>query len=412
LTPANVQIGDIFIATINGKSVQYVAQAATAADVNQGLADAWNAATIPEFEEITAFDQTTQILLMADTPGVPFTVTTSTIDGGGNNTQTLTDATIQSATGPNWWNQALNWSTGSVPVTGDNVAIDSGNASILYGLAQSSVTLASLTVTTGYTGAIGLPAWNANDYAEYRQQYLAIGVTAEAIGTGASTSTFGAATSGGPSLIKIDNGSAQTTLNVQSLAQSADRVSPTMFWKGIHSSNVVQILKGSMGIAYSEGETANIATLYTGFVSSQQSDVSLVVGAGCTLATVIAAGGSVQINSNTTSLTCLGSSSSQGGGQATVTVMAGSHTDIEADGGVVKYNSIGTLTTPNIGAGGVLDFSGDLRPKNVTNPIQINATGTLLDPFKVVSGLAVDFNRCSPSDCTVNWGDDLTLTRS
>jgi hypothetical protein len=402
LTPGNVQIGDIFIATINAKNVEYVAQAATVADVCQGLANAWNAADIPEFQEVEAVDQTTQILLTGNTPGVPFTVSTSTIDGGGSNTQTLTAATTVNPTGPNWYSEPNNWSTASVPVSTNDVAINSGSSSILYGLGQSSVTLNSLTITMAFTGSIGLPPWNTNGYAEYRQQYLQVGGTTQSIGTGAGN---------GGSLIRIDNGSTQTALTVLNLGQSTDRVSPVLFWKGTNASNTVQILKGVAGIAYYQGETADVTTLLTGYVASPQSDVTLTVGAGCTLATVVAAGGSVTLNSGTTSLTSLGSTG-PGGGGATVTVMAGAHSDIECDGGVVRYNSIGTLTTANVGAGGTLDFSGDLRTKTVTNPIQINATGIINDPFKVVTGLTVQYNRCSPSDATANWGDAVTLTRS
>lgn len=78
VTPGNVEIGDIFTLTINGKAVTYEAAAATVADVTAGLVAAWNASTIPEIAEVEAVDFETHLTLTAKTAGVPFTVTGAT----------------------------------------------------------------------------------------------------------------------------------------------------------------------------------------------------------------------------------------------------------------------------------------------------------------------------------------------
>lgn len=93
LTPANVEIGDVFTATINGKSISFTATAATVANVTAGLTAAWNASTIAEFAEITASDSTTHVTLTSDSDeGEPFTVTTSVSNAGAF---TVTVATVR-----------------------------------------------------------------------------------------------------------------------------------------------------------------------------------------------------------------------------------------------------------------------------------------------------------------------------
>lgn len=84
LTPASVEIGDTFRVTINGKiGVEYVATVATVANVTAGLTAAWNASVVAEFTEITATDSTSAVTLTANTAGTPFWLTTSVVNGSG-----------------------------------------------------------------------------------------------------------------------------------------------------------------------------------------------------------------------------------------------------------------------------------------------------------------------------------------
>src|SRR5262245_4886201 len=91
ITPANVLIGDEFTITCNGKSITYIAQANTSADVVQGLIALLTASTIPELTEFVAAASSDNIFitLPATTPGVPLTVTSSTkVTSAGNVTVT------------------------------------------------------------------------------------------------------------------------------------------------------------------------------------------------------------------------------------------------------------------------------------------------------------------------------------
>lgn len=95
------------------------------------------------------------ITLTSNIAGVPFIVT---VGGTGTWTSSPSHTTVNQ--GPNDWNTAGNWSTGSVPVgTSDDVGI-SGNVDIKYGLNQSGVTdIATLRIFnyTGQIGYFGLP---------------------------------------------------------------------------------------------------------------------------------------------------------------------------------------------------------------------------------------------------------------
>src|SRR5262245_16386044 len=109
LTPGSVSVSDTFTMTINGKGITYTAAVATVADVTAGLADALTNSTIGEFKELTGADGTTVFTLTASKPGVPFTQTSSSVGG------TLSTSTTTANSGPNNWDVAANWSTGSVP---------------------------------------------------------------------------------------------------------------------------------------------------------------------------------------------------------------------------------------------------------------------------------------------------------
>lgn len=80
LTPGNVNVGDVFTVTCNGKTISVTAVTATAASVSALLVTAIAASTIPEFREFTASVDGSTVLLTANTAGQPFTVTSGATD--------------------------------------------------------------------------------------------------------------------------------------------------------------------------------------------------------------------------------------------------------------------------------------------------------------------------------------------
>lgn len=370
LTPANVVIGDTFTATINGKSITVTAAAANVANVTGLLTAAWNASTVAEFAEITAVDSTSAMTLTADTAGKPFTVTATETNGGGSDTQTHTQATTTTNAGPNVWGTVTNWEGDVKPVSTDTVYIADGASDILYDIDQNGVTLALFIIDQGYTGKIGLPVINSDatiKYGEYRNTYLKISATNLEIGGGDGN---------GSGRIKINLGSAAATANIYNSGQAVETGIPAILLTGTHSSNVLNVHKGSVGVAVFPGETSTIATLGVGYKQNQAGDSAVKCGDGMTLTNIDISGGTLVIEDNTTTvdmtageLTVLGSST---------------HASIDLDGGTVYYQSTGTCAAVRVAGGAVLDFTRDMRGRTVT-AAELHANGTIRDPFKSVT---------------------------
>jgi len=396
-TPANVEVDDVFTVTMGGQSISFTATAATVANVTAGLVALLNASTIPEFAEVTWSDETTHIQGTADTAGKPFTATSSATDGGGTDTQTFVQATTTNSSGPNHWDDASNWSDGSVPASSDTVILDIGDVDILYGLDQSAVTLTKLVIYQTFTGKIGLPVNNTdgNQYAEYRDQYLKIGSTTTEIGRGDGA---------GSKRIKLDNSNIQTSLTVFNSGSRIESGIPAILWKGTHASNVVNLIRGDMGAAILSGETATIATFRISYDKNQGGDAKYRGGSGVTMTTVKQSGGVAEIESDTTLIDSTGGS---------VRLMGSStHAQINADGGEVVYISDGTLTQGRVGRGGVLDCSRDLRPRTFTD-LELSEGATYLDPFKTVTHTnAIDLYRTGIERLTrLELGSHYTIQR-
>lgn len=375
--------------TVNGKVVSVIAQGSVNATA-AGLVTAWNASTEPEFAEVTASSSTDTVTLTADTAGVPFTATSS-VSGGAGTIGAVTTTT--SATGPYHWDNAVNWDTGAVPVNGDTVWIEHSVVSILYGLAQSAVTLTALNIAASWTGELGLAELNTSGstaYLEYRSRYLAIGATTITIGDGPGQ---------GSGRIQLNVGSVQCTLHVHGSGSGAETDLEPILWKGTHVSNVVNVTKGSVGIAVYGGESATVATLTVGYQSSPTSDSAVRLGAGVTLATLSQSGGTVLLQAGLTTVSKTGGS---------LTIDAGSVTTLTDDGGSTVYKGTGTITTLNVGHEASVDFGQDMRGRTVTST-NIYRGAAVNDPFATVTWTNPPrLVRCRVEDCDLDFGFNRT----
>lgn len=302
LTPANVEIGDTFTVTCNGKNLTVTATAATVANVTALLDAAIDSSSEPEFQELNASDQTTYVQIVHDASGTPFTLTSSAANVmGGANDQTLTQATATAASGPNHWSAAANWSTGAAPANSDDVHIQSG-PDIKYGLAQSGVTLTSLTIYKSYEREIGLAQRRANGYQEYRDTYLAIGATTVHVG-------YGGGTGDGSRLIRLNTGSAETAVRVwytQATSNEDDPALESFAWKGSHSGNEIYVFEGSVGVASAPGETATVAYMTVSRSRVTEDTPAVRIGSGVTLDTLNIAGGVTELYADPTHLWLMG----------------------------------------------------------------------------------------------------------
>jgi hypothetical protein len=405
ITPANVEIGDVFTITVNGKSVSFTATAATVANVTAGLTAAWNASTEPEHAEITAADATTHVTLTADTAGVPFTATSAASDGGGTDTQTCVRAASVTNSGPNDALVDSNWSTGDVP-GGDDVVFEDSDVDCLYNLDQLGTTpgtpiLTSLTVKSSYTGKIGLPRNNSNGYVEYRPTVLELGtaVTAITIGEGDGT---------GSGRINLEVGNLTSALAItihKTAARLETDIPPVLITTGTQSDDTTMVVnRGDVGVAFHAGDSAVIDTLKMGYVSKETKDAIVAVGSGTTLTTVTKSGGVLTSDANATTLT-------NTAGDVTFIGSATLGTATLA-GGTLYYNSSGTLSTVYVTGDSILDFRQDARSRIVTNAT-IYEDGEIHDPAATVTWTnGIDLAYCGISDITLDLGENITLTPS
>ena len=72
--------------------------------------------------------------------------------------QVATTGTATTASsGPEHWDDADNWSSGTIPANTDTIIVDNTAGSIKYGLDQTAVELVKLVFGPGFTGTLGLP---------------------------------------------------------------------------------------------------------------------------------------------------------------------------------------------------------------------------------------------------------------
>lgn len=187
---------------------------------------------------------------MAATNQPQMTANGASLTGGSG--QSIAVAEVTASAGPNHWDTAGNWLPAGVPANGDDVRFEIGNVPCLYGLAQSSVTLATLNVAMSYTGKIGLNRVNTLGYLEYRTTELTIGASSILIGYGDGS---------GPSKVALNNGSVQAAVEVRDSGGSSESGIPCVTWRGTHASNALQIYGGNVGIAPYSDQSANVNTL-------------------------------------------------------------------------------------------------------------------------------------------------------
>lgn len=410
-----IEIGDKFKLTINGKTLSVSATTTVAATTATEIVTAWNLLTAEdgyaEFAEITADDNGADVVLTADTKGKPFTVTATTTESndGAADAQTFSAAATTANSGPNVVSVAANWEGAVAPVDGDDVVFDTGSVDVLYDLDQAAVTPASITVSPGYTGNIGLPEINADDssgtYFEYRPKYLKMGAAADA-----QTVTVTINRTNGSGRIKIDQATAQAIWNVNSTEQSAEDGIPTVLLKGTHASNALNVAKGSVGAAFFAGETATLVTVNVGYKESVQSDSAVVLGSGVTLTapTIKQTGGTLEANSAITGASVVVIDD----GVMTLNGTGGIAAGLTIRGGTLIYNSTGTLGgNPEVSGTGHLDFSQDMRTKTVTNAVEVfGSQAKVSDPHKVVTTLVLDLNETGNNE-NISIGKDFKLTR-
>lgn len=350
-TPANVEIGDIFTLTVTGLdgttlAISYTAAAATVLDVTAGLDAAWNASLSTLCTGITALDNTTDLTLTADAEGTGFSVASTAVNGGATDDQTLTRAATTANAGPKVWDNGDNWSGGAVPggAGSQNVYIE--GAEILYGLDQSGIanTLVSLNIKNSKIGT--------NPADGYLPTYLQIKATAVNVGQHNGPGTL---TEQAP--IYIDTGSTVSTITVYNSGTNQPTTIPVVLLKANSASSTIYIVKGSVGVAYFEGETTTIASLDMAYAAAVASGGSVYLGSGVTVTTITKSGGYLLAECGATILV------NENG--PVKTIGNGAFTNFNVKGGSATPNSTGTIATMNL-TGGTTDMTTSQATRTVS----------------------------------------------
>lgn len=360
---------DVVKVAFGTKIYYFTGGSATITTAIDNIVTAWNAldsTVYPEFAEITASRSSSKLVLTADTAGMPFTCTITPLEAnyGAADSQTIeggTSATTGTATtasaGPNDWSSAANWSGGAVPSSSDTVYIENTSTDILYGFAQSAVTLTKLVIAASYTGKIGLPpvrsASSGVSYYEYRSTYLAISATTLQIGQGIGQRS---------GRIKIDLGSNASAVTIFGTGSPYDSGYSAVLLKGTHNSNTLDIYGGYVGVCELNGETAKFPIVRVNAPVNNQA-ATVRCGAGLDSATVLTQnGGTVEVNSAMTTIYLRG-------GKLTV-YGTGATANAYVYGGELVWNTTGELGSSadvEVYAGGVVDFDQDARTKSCSN---------------------------------------------
>lgn len=329
-----------------------------------------------------------------DCTGVTISVTTA---GLGSASAPVPDSST--GTGSQNYDNADNWSGGAVPSSTDDIVFDHrASSDCLYGLAQSAVTPASITITEGFTRRIGLPDVNTSGsvpFEEWEDTHLALG----------SSGTINLEiNSSASSRIRLDTGAAKALLVVNSTGPDEQVGVPSLTWKGTHVDNEVTVNKGSVGIALEEGVSSTVKTLRVGYTENRRLDSNVTVGKDVTLTNVIQTGGICK-NWNTVS--------------GTIRIEGGQHFHHEGTANTVLINggtyypiTTGTTATLVINSGGTYDARRDNRSRTITNA-DIHAGGAYLDPNGTVTltnGLSMQRTTVTELNLDLPTHQKLTIT--
>lgn len=399
---------DVITVTMGTRSISMVAGSTTIETIVDALLVVLQASTLPEFTEVTwSKVSTNQITGTAVTAGIPFVATFTTTETGGGSADSQTiNSTDSSAgvddtacTGPNHADNAQNWTGSTLPVNSDTIVFADSDVDCLYGLTGlSSLTGITLKQYMSYTGDLGLPTYNdAGNYFEYRQRYLQL--------TGATLVELGLGEGPGSPRFMVDFQATAFTANTYDAGPPSSGEEVATFLKGTHTSNVLTINKGRVGLAIYPGEASALATLNVGYREDPAGDSYVVCGAGVTaLTTINQSGGVCHTETNSTTLTMTDGEHVRKGTSTLTT--------LNLDNGAVRYNSSGTLSTANVGSGGNLDLRQDSRAVTISQ-LNLNERSEYHDPIgRATLSAGADFLRCTPADTTFDVKPHQTWTPS
>lgn len=358
-----VTAGGTLSATINGKSVTYVC---VTGDTTTTAATGWfallSASTAPpEFQELTWTNSTAATIVgTAAVQGTPFTLSKSQV----TSTCTLTQTTANAS--PSDVGLAANWNragTAAIPQNGDDVIVADSAISLLWNLtALAAVQFATFQRWQSFTGTIGLPEWNPNNYVEYRPTYF------QFIGSATTLPmTLGLGAGNGPSRERYDTLTKRTALAVLASGSPVDAYAVRLL--NVHVSSTASVLGTSVAVAMLPGEVSTIAS------------ASVDGGGTLALGPVVTIAGAVTAYSGNVILYCApGSVTVQNNVQLFIGSTGLTYAAISATSNcTISYVSNSTVTALTLANGSTFDNSTNLSALTITNAT-MDGTCQILDP--------------------------------
>lgn len=356
---------------------------------------------IPEFTEVTGSASGSVVTIEADTRGIPFTLSESVSSSSG----TAEATTDTSSTGANHFDNADNWSTGTVPTHSDDIVFQSNEIDCLYGLDQTATSNVTLQVDASYTGNIGLPEYNDTGYDEYRESHLKIQfsnaersiVIGEGVGGGSSRIRLRADSSSNPKvLIALTGVAAANSLGAVDIV-------------GGGSDMEVSIRQGSLSLSANSADSTAVKKLEVTHTTQVGGDAIVFIGNNASVNELDKSGGQVTFI-NTKSSSTVSTLTNRAG--LVEFNGAGQVTTLKIEGGELRYHSTGTVTNTTLDGSGVIDLSRDLRTKIFANPVErYSDSSRFLDPNKVVSNLQIDNNEITDLS-SLAIGRNIRITRA
>jgi hypothetical protein len=381
--------GQIFT-LVTGNAVEVATYTAGGSDTTATIAAALLAAaqanTAPELIGIEfAEGSAANIVEATGAPnGQPFTLTNT------GSTGTLTMSTTAPSS-PNDVSIGANYSTGALPTASSTLILEDTEVDLLWNL--SALTNAITVIRrSSYTGTIGLPDVNTNGYPEYRPTHLSLNATSILIEQ-PSTDQY--------QQIRI-TGTSTSACNVSVQGSSGTNIqlgSECLEVTGLTTGSSIYASEGSVSVAPFAAQTAAVSVL-------NGEGATISCGSGVTFGSGSLESCTASIRCNYTTLSMTGT-----GGTTLVQDTAGG-TNTNVFSGTLTWQSTGSPgANPVVGPGGTLDFSEAPASISGITSIELNATGSLLDPGgRLAQPYNIHVNRTQVGATTLDIGTDQTIT--
>ena len=375
---------------------------------------------IPEMTAVEAtYPGSGSVVTVVGRPGVDVKITV-TASGG-----TTSLGETQAATGKWWWNNAENWSGGTVPANNDIVYFDNrAKASCLFGLPNADLSLQELHVTMGYAGFwLGLPAMNRLNpekntlqlesewYPEYRQRLAKF--SDESGDPATCTFTIGEGAGRGPRFVAIKQDEFASKLIVHKTGSTLPLETHVVHFDPDDSAagSSACIYQGSVALSPdADTDDGHYTTIEIGQGARVYIGPSANFGADSP--TITQSGGSLLCDTGTfvsATITILGGSCELLKGASSTTILK------VFNPGVCFYS--GQNPVNDVYVSGTLSFAratGAITWSSLPDKVHLFRGARILDPKRLVSWHAthgIDLVGCGLHEVRLMLGQNITITK-